>query len=317
MFKKLNLKTLLIVLAVVAGLYLVSRQWGDNNRSFRDVITDFNPEKVTSFSYTKRGGEEVSLKRAEGKWVVSQGGKDYKSDSARVAAMLRQISSLKTKQLAAMNKDKWEEYQVTDSAGTFVEVRGADGLLSSLYIGKFSYKQPDKAQQTPMRQPQGEMTTYVRVNGEKEVYAVDGFLSMAFPSDINRLRDKTLIDFTKSQARQITVAGKDNYTLKKGPRKWMINGQQADSAKMVSYLNTLTRFNGKQFAERENVNKEDGWKLTIQLEDGSVIELNAYLKESDSDKASYLVTSTQNEKAVFIMEKTAIDRLFKKQSYFR
>lgn len=318
MFKKLNLKTLLVILALVGGVFLISRQWGNDDRSFRDIITDFNPDKVKSITYVKKGGRAVDLSKDKNQWMVSQGGREFISDSSRVRSMLQQISSLKTKQLVARSKKKWEEYQVTDSSGTYVEVRGKDSPLASLYVGKFSYKQPPgQNQQMAGRRPRGEMTTYVRVDGEQEVYAVDGFLSMAFPADINQLRDKTLLSFAKSQARKISVSAVENYSLDKSSGTWLIDGNAADSASVASYLNTISQFNGQKFSDKKLKGSPDK-TLGIELENGSLFSLSAYKNQpgGEKEKADYLVNSSLNPEAVFLIKQPKIDGLFKPKSYF-
>ena len=54
-------------------------------------------------------------------------------------------------------------------------------ILGDIYIGSFSYNQTT-------RKPK----TYVRLNKEKDVFAVEGYLSMTFNRDLNGLRNKSI-----------------------------------------------------------------------------------------------------------------------------
>ncbi len=126
--------------------------------------------------------------------MVSNGGKDYSADSNVVKNILKQLSDLPTKRYAGKGRDTWAKYEVTDSAASLVTLKASKQTVAEIYIGKFAYNQPkDQQPQMQARQQRGDMTTYVRLADEKDVYAVDGFLKMGLSSNINSYRIRSLV----------------------------------------------------------------------------------------------------------------------------
>jgi|AntRauTorcE11898_2_1112593.scaffolds.fasta_scaffold03100_4 hypothetical protein len=314
MFKKLNLTSLLVVLALLLGVIYLSKEMGSKDRSFRSKLTDFESSKVAEIVYKAKDTTPVRLQHKSGGWIASQGEKSYDADSARVFSMLEQINRLKTKSVAATNREKWSDYEVTDSLATKVDVTGKDDKkLASLYVGKFSYKQ---ANAQAGGQPQVTMTTYVRLDGDKEVYAVDGFLKMAFPSAVDEWRDKTIMDVEKQRIASVALTGKFNYSLRQEAREWRIDGQAADSSKVQGYLKTLSGFKAQKIAAHA-FDKDPEVVCEVIADDGTRITVEAMKEQKQQeDGVSYLVRSTVNDAAVFRMKESTFERFFKEKTYF-
>jgi uncharacterized protein YneR len=192
MFKKFSSGVLIIILIVLLGIYGAVRFAPSKERTFRDKVMTFDPSGVTGISIQNPGKPPVEIELSSGNWMVKDNGQEFPADSNSIRGMLKQLSDLPTKRYAGKGKDAWKKYEVTDSAGTLVTLRFSGKKTAQVYIGKFSYSMPkDQQQQQQYRQQQGDMTTFVRLADEKDVYAVDGFLKMNFNRDASQFRAKS------------------------------------------------------------------------------------------------------------------------------
>ena len=185
MFKKINTKILIVLLIVLLGIYFAARFFDTSDRSFREIIVEVEPEKVTEVVINDpQNNEPVNIMKEGDRWFVVKPSGKYPADTNVVKNIIVQVGSLKTKRYAGKGEDQWDKYQVTDSAATTVELKGQDETLTRLMIGKFSYNMPENQGQQPMmgrqQQQQADIAPDVRLADESEVYAVDGFLKMNF-----------------------------------------------------------------------------------------------------------------------------------------
>lgn len=191
-----NTTLIILLLLLIGAVAAIQFLGGDKERSFRTEIVELDTAKVTSISLFPRAneGKEIKLTRQDSTWSVQQeDGSIETANQDAVNGLLGTLLTVKPKRLAAKSDAKWEQYEVTDSKGTRVKVREGDKEVLDLYIGKFSVKQNQGGnpqlggQQLPPQfaggggqQPQPTLTSYVRVSGEQETYAVDGMLNFAF-----------------------------------------------------------------------------------------------------------------------------------------
>ena len=321
MFKKLNITTLLIILVIVAAIYVIIKFTGQNERNFRSQLTSFEEDEVTKVEYIKQGDKDkkVTIEKQDGQWKVVQGNQTYNADSNRVSRMVAMMKDLKVDRVAAKDKTQWKKYEVNDSLSTRVKYYGSGDLITDLYIGKFSMSKPDNQQQMRRRRrPRRNMTTFVRLAHEQPVYAVNGYLSRAFPGDAAKLRNRTLVNATTGNINGVDFAGKYNYTLSRSSGKWMIKDRPADSAKADGYIATLAGLRGNQFADISNKSE-----LSQPVQTGVIdrtgkdpVTIKAY-KAPDAKSYDYIIHSSQNDKAWFTSSNRLFEKIFKKPGYFR
>src|SRR5210317_1594934 len=168
MFRKINTKVLAIIfvvlLALVVLIEIIDNRKG--NRTFKSDLVEVVAGEVTSIElYPKvNNGNQIKLFKENDKWKVESEGKKYNADQAIAGQLISSLNNMKPKSVAATNKDRWEQFEVTDSLGTRVKLFNDANLLTELIIGKFSFSQPRN------------MTSYVRLSDDKEVYGVEGML---------------------------------------------------------------------------------------------------------------------------------------------
>ena len=313
MFKKLNIKTLVIILVVLVVIYFIADKLGNKERSFRSQVVKVDTASVSDiFIYIPDGNTDIHLNRNNEKngWELIAEGNNFNADPNIVKNILTQLSDLKPERVAANDESKWNQFEVSDSTGIHVVLKDDNKELADVYIGKFSYTQPPQTgAQNPYQQQRGKMTSYIRVGGENEVYAVDGFLKMSYQKDINSYRNKSLVKVNNDDLSRLVFTYPENetFTLTKEEDKWFINGEPADSAKTVRYISKISRLSSSSFVDPSTLKISDfTHKLKIEGNNFTPIELQAYPSDTITQ---YVITSTENEGAEFSGSKA---KLFEK-----
>jgi hypothetical protein len=302
MFKKINTTILIVVLIILLGIYFAARFFDTSDRSFREIIVEVEPEKVTQVVINDpQNDKPVNIMKEGDRWFVVKPSGKYPADTNVVKNIIAQVGSLKTKRYAGKGEDQWDKYQVTDSAATTVELIDRDETLTRLMIGKFSYNMPkDQNQQQMMgrQQQQGDMTTYVRLADENEVYAVDGFLKMNFNRDPDSYRDKTLVSVNQSDIQRVEFNYDGRQTLlERTGQGWTLGGTPADSASVLNYVRTLSKLSSSNFLNEDYSGRQASHKVNIQGNNFVPIELAAY-PVSDTN-INYAIYSSHNPTAYF------------------
>jgi len=313
MLRKMNIKTLAIIfiaLAIIYAIQLILAPKGAGNMP--EYITSFMPDECNRIVISPRESNKSDIilqKTGNNSWTVSgRNGQQFAADSNVVNGVIKTMSNLSPMRLATQNKDRWIEFDVTDSTGTHISLFKDDDVLADLIIGRFTYTQSpmaaQMAQRNPyMRQNPGTMSTYVRNTDESEVYAVEGFLSSQVSTETNRFRDKTFLSMDKGIIQPVELAfsfpGDSSFVLKKTNEKWQIGDITADSASVVSYLRDIRNLKVSTFADAKPqsishkliIKGEKGTITTIEgewAEDSTVISSSQYPDNMALDKSHYL-----------------------------
>ena len=307
MFNKNSNKTLWIVFAVlvVAVVLIFSTESTKKEKSFKTDIVDVDTSAVTSFSIFPKSapGTEVKFLKDGDDWkVISPSGKTYSAAGFKIKGLLGELTRIKPKRIAARTKSKWSDFQV-DSAATRVVVNEDGSEVLDLIIGKFAFQQPRS------------MSTYVRLNGENDVYEVDGFLDMTFNKDANSFRVETVVKSDKNNWNKLSFSSNDSesFDLIKVDDKWILNGQFTDSAKTASALNLLARLTSTDYIDgaADGLLPPETSKLTIEVADNDPIEVIGY-----KNAVQFLVNSSQNKEAFFDGNKIGEKVFLKKEAFF-
>ncbi|MBI5008337.1 MAG: DUF4340 domain-containing protein, partial [Bacteroidia bacterium] len=164
-------------------------------------------DRIVEFDSTKAGriilypkptiGKAFEVFKDNGIWKVQQDNIVSASRKMEVENIMSEILSIKPQNLVSKSKSKWIDFEVTDSTGTRIRIQDSKGRdLADLIVGRFTFKQADN-QLSMYGRNNIQGTSYVRVNGENEVYGIDGFLSLSFNRSFNDWRDNTLAEFNK------------------------------------------------------------------------------------------------------------------------
>ncbi len=286
MFNKVSNKTLLIIfgiMIVIAVAYVVLES-EHGEKSFKTDIVSIDTSRVTALSIYPRANNHKEIriyKEGSNNWKVDlNNNKTASVPGSKVKSLLDMLVQVKPARVAAQEKSKWADFKV-DTAGTRVKVFEGGNNTLDLIIGKFSFQQPRQ------------MNTFVRLNGEDEVYETQGFLDMAFNQKADYFRNNILVNGDPSDWRKLTFTYPDSsFELVKNDKEWTINGNKTDSAKTAGYLRILSHLNSSAFQDNvsENALGKSDYTLTIEsASKGGVVVLTAYKNNSD-----IIITSTEN-----------------------
>jgi hypothetical protein len=321
MFKKISIKWLAVVFVALLALVVLvtlidTKSTINQNRTFNSQLTDFDTATVSSIViYPKSNKRQIQLIKAGKGWNITVGKKSYAADENIVKNMLYSLIALKATRVAAKDKSAWGEFEVTDSAATHVQLMTDKKIVADVYIGKFSYKQAENA--NPYMQQRGIMTSYVRVAHSKEVYAVEGILSMAFNRDAKDFRNQTLVNSEKENwTKLVFTRPEGTYNLIKQNSKWMVNGLLADSASVASYLTSIARLNSSNFIE-EQAMESTSPEYTLTIEGNNIpqpIKIKAFMADTAN---AFALTSSLNEGSYFSAKASGLmEKIFVDQSKF-
>ena len=289
MFRKINYKILVtvfvVLLALVVLVELLDSKKG--NRTFKSDLVEVLADEVSSIELYPRveNGTKIRLFKENDEWRVESEGKSFKADQASAGRMISELNSIKPKSVVATSKDRWENFEVSDSLGTRVKLLNGSKVVADLVIGKFSFSQPRN------------MTSYVRLADEKEVYGVDGMLGMSFNRNVNSFRDRTVIKSNKTDWTKLTFSypADSSFVLEKIGEKWMIGDMETDSAAVVQYFNSIANLNDGSFTEEKPVIAPTH-QLTIEGNNRmQKVEIKGYYTNAET----FVYESNQNPEAYF------------------
>ncbi|MBP6977739.1 MAG: DUF4340 domain-containing protein [Lentimicrobiaceae bacterium] len=296
----MDYRILIVVLLVLVAVFIITKYVRKDERTFRNELVSFMPDDISGILFTPdpAAKQQVRLQRQpEGDWKIYSGEKAYNADSAMIHGLLRSINHLKPIRVAAMSEAKWKDYQVDDSTGIRVRLLKNEEEVADLVIGKFSYK-PAEGQESMYGRGQGQMTSYVRLPGEKEVYAVDGYLRMGFQSNINSLRDKALVRAKREDISRVTFTqpGTLSFTLERQGEGFTVNGILADSAESAGYISLISRISSQDFLNDQPLGPASGYAVKIEGNNMVPIEIVAHTADTIN---KYILTSSVNPGTLF------------------
>ncbi|MDN5210422.1 DUF4340 domain-containing protein [Fulvivirgaceae bacterium BMA12] len=306
---KINNKILLAVLLVLLFIFLGKRFFGGSGeRNFRDTLVAVDTAQVNKIVIYPRAaaeGDDINFTKTGTGWEVARAAVKDEANISSVKGMLGNMINMKPKRLVAKSSDKWAQYEVNDSLGTRVQAFANDELVADFVLGKFNFQQASRS-----------MSNFVRLTEDEEVYSVDGFLSSSFNQEFNNFRDRTFVSLTPENITSVRFEypADSAFALNKIESKWQIDGVQADSAAVSSYLSGLRNMTKSEFADDfAPEGKSVAYQLAISGDNMQSITVSAYL---EADK--YILHSTLNEGAFFDEGSLQIfDKLFvNKESLF-
>jgi hypothetical protein len=298
--KKLNNKILIIVLIALVGIFVLVRMFrtpGLESNLKKELVT-VDTAKVTLIKLWPKvdNGEEIQFVKESKKWSVRKGEKQYNLEQGAAGSMLGYLVKMVPQKMVTRKKDKWADYQVGDSS-TRVQVLADGDVVADVRFGRLGFNQ-NQMQQQQQFGGFGGAFTHVRLEGEDEVYTVEGFLESSFNRSLNDWRDKSLLRLEKDQIMKVAFNYPDSgFVAEKREKKWWIGDQLADSTKFKSYLTQLENKNASAFADDFTPNNQPALVLTIDGANGSLATLQAWKREKD-----WVITSTQQQGVYFSTE---------------
>ncbi len=290
MFAKYSTKSLLITFLILLGIvsFFLIKDSLQGDRTFPKSIISIDTSKVTAIEIYPRitNHKAVKIIKKGNSWVLDLANNQTALvPISKVKNILSQILSIKPESVASMDRNEWKDFNV-DTSGTLVKVYEGSNNSLSLVIGKFIYKQPQS------------MSSYIRVNSDKDVYLTNGFLDLTFNHTADYFRDNTVIndDYENWNKLTFTYPADSSFQLIRKNNLWTINGKPTDSTSTIKYLQSISNLS-QYFYVNNPSNLQLGkakYVLTIQSSALGVINVFAY-----STNNKLIINSSQNSSSYF------------------
>ncbi len=301
-----TLKKYGLIFGVLAVIFLIVifSDAGKNESTFKTDLVNIDTAAVTQVLIYPKGynHKEIKIfKNEDGVWYVQLEKKSVTVPPKKMQGIISQILSIKPTRLVAKDKSKWKDYEV-DTTGTRVKVLEGDDVTLDLIIGKFSYKQQFR-----------NMTSFVRLADEDEVYETNGFLSTSFNRDVNTLRNNLLVNDNYKNWTRISFdypESDSSFQIVKVGDKWKSGDVELDSAKTVNYIRTLSRLSSSAFIDElpEGLSTDNfARRVRIDTEGKREIVLQSF-----EDGKNVIISSSENKESYFNGKSAKLqDKIFK------
>lgn len=237
MFNKKTTRNLILVVAVMAGMYFLSEKFSSSaqTRSFRSVVIEMDTTNLKSFTLLQSADTNgvITFSRQEDGWYVGQGDHEFKADDNSVRAFIGNFENLKTARFAGPSETVRQRYDVNDERGQKVVFTMTDGSSQSALIGKVSFANDASGQQTGK-------VSYLSVNEEEEVYVTNSTLANDALQEFNLWRPRHLWNRgSETWAKVVLREGNNSMTLEKKGDVWVMQDDTVIIDRMNSYMNTI------------------------------------------------------------------------------
>jgi len=303
MLKSKN-KVLVIILAILGIALVIKLIFGDtkgSERSFKKYLIELNTDNVDKLTITN-DENTITMFKEGNKWYVSDITGKYFADQQVIGDLVNDMSAMKIEKLVSTEKTKWKEYEVDDTLGVKVSLFKGKKRLAEVIVGRFSYRQTGSGQGGYGGGYQ--LSTMVRLNSEKEIYSIEGAISMQVKRSLDNFRDKTIISFDPETVQKLEYIypADSSFTLALSNGEWLLNSEIASIGKVINFLNEIKETKGNSFTQDVDTENVEEFQLRITTNTGIQILVKSYKTE---DK--YVFITSQNEGVL-----TETEYLFKK-----
>jgi hypothetical protein len=240
-----NLVYLIIVLAVLAGVFLLVRRGGNGETEVQPLFPGFDAGEAGRITIGGHAAETV-IEKVNGVWVVTSED-TFPVDPSALDGVLTQTAAFTRHDMVSANPAKQAIYQV-DSTGTSITIQSPDGdVLASFVVGKAG---PDY------------QSTYVRRAGSDEVFLASGYLQSVFERGGRTWQDTKIFTLEPDEFTEVYVI-RPNQTIgikTDGAGAWYISEPESaacDQNQASRLVRTIADLRAEDFAGRAPV-KESG-----------------------------------------------------------
>jgi len=294
--KNIRLLGFLVILLLVYVSLKVFRNTS-RSKSFRQELVQIDTSQVSKLVISK-SGKFFQVMKDDGSWKVSiSDNKTVDATASSVKNALGTLLSIQPDRIATRDPGKWSEYQV-DTTGTRVQVFEGNNNTLDLIIGRFGV------------QGQRQFHTFVRLEGDDEVYAANNFMGISFPSEPKSFRNSRFLQVETDSIVQITFQypADSSYILTKRNSIWYIGSQSVDSASVANYLSDLRFISSTEFVDDVDPAMLINPLFKVEIESGG--EENQTIEAYSNPKYELIFHSSYNPNSYFSDEKLN-DRIFK------
>lgn len=171
--------------------------------------------------------ETYTLMQHHDEWNVLSSSFVYVADETAVTGLIEGVSQLEVGSIISSNKDRHDMFEVTDEKGAHVQLFAGDKEVPEVdfYLGKTA---------------QDYMTSYLRFNGEDDVYYATGLQSYLIKKDLDRWRNRRLGARAAEDIEKIILTeGKNTQTIVLDAGTWRYNDREVAESDVQPLAKTL------------------------------------------------------------------------------
>ncbi len=308
----MNNKTLLYIFGGLVVIYLASKLFSKkSDRSFDLEIVQVDTMDVDQIKlYPKAdAGEEIIFVKTGNGWTATQAGFTVDAQPTGIKGLLSNLANIPVDRVVTKSPEKWVDYEVDETNGTRVVALQKGKALADFIVGRFNFDQMSRS-----------ATSYVRKNGENDVFAVDGFLGMSFNRGFDSFRDKEILNTAKEDITQFNLQSPTlgNHQIVRNDTKWILDGTiPLDSAKMATWINEMSFATGSEFIDNFDKTSQPLHLLEIMANNQTApASIIAY--ENLSGEKPFVVHSSENAAAYFASDSAGVySKFFKPVEEFQ
>jgi len=283
-----NSKTIVVLSLILLGLLLFalifelpSEKYDDSKDEIsRPLIADLTTEEVAKIQIMKSDENIIMEKMGEGEEAsyVLKGEEDSPASQDLVNGFLDTLVNLKSGVVVSFNEDKHVEFGVNSELGTRVTLfSGEEEKIANIVIGNTA----DSG------------GTYIKNEGEPEVYLVKTYIKSEVQRDANAWRDKTIISFDKENAREVSI--------KSGDQKAVFNTDSEGNWRKLEVGGAdMSVEEGAEDGESENEEDGEGEESGIAAVVTSLSALKGFEIVDSTDFAAYNLEDGSEDTKVYI-----------------
>jgi len=273
----LTLVAILIILGIAVYLFErggVREQQGASLKVA--VFPAFKTGQAAAIEIKTRGKSVSLIKKDNWKVALNEG--YYPADKSEVENIFKTVNNMQRESIVSTDLNKYPLFELDPVNGVEVKISKSDHTpLAHFFVGKNG---PDL------------ISTYIRVEGEKEVLLLSGMIKPAFDKELKDWRDKTIFNLKAEDIVKVDlISDKKKTSLEKDAQgNWEMAAPEKATVKkdivegMVNTLATLKAYGFEDGAELKVAGLiNPATKFQITMKDHSTFIL-LIGKEKDSSK---------------------------------
>lgn len=295
--RNLSILGLVAVLAVVAGVWLASRQSSTTLTESAALYPELKGQldDVTAVRIVKAGGTPaVELKRGDSGWTVSER-HNYPADEAKLRKLLTSVADARVLEEKTSNPENYptlgvEDIADSDASGMQLELEGAQPPVK-LIVGKHA---------------SGASSHYVRRADEPKSWLINKSLDTSSSAD-QWLR-KSLLDVSadRVQSAEVKIGKARPYTALKKTRadadfavEGLPKGKELSSPSAAyTFASALAGLTLNDVRPASDSTDAPSAQATFKTFDGLVVEATGWKKEDDDSNKHYIALKTSYDAAL-------------------
>lgn len=262
---------ILVVVAVILGIFVIltrrAEESGERIES-RPIFPDARWDATTEI-LMYAAADTVHLRKTAEQWRVASDA-DYPADTLLVRDIFNKLDAFDRRHLRSSNPSMQETFELSDTMGTEVLLRGPDGKLAHFRVGKNG---PDFRSQ------------YIRPVGSDEVFQIPEYLRSTFDAGRATWRDRGIFSFERDRVAHLVIdplAGDPYTVMQDDAGSFTITSPDSLPAKrnpLESALRTLATLRCDAFPDTLPTIAEAGLtppraRVEIHLDDGAIHALD-------------------------------------------